>query len=150
MKDGLRDISSGISTIIGKASKLVSFVRHSCLAIDILEGQPRLQARNETRWISTYLMLKSILKVDTAKLDQLDCTNKLSKYELKVIKEVTDILSPFEMVTEKCQAQNEVTAGLIIPCVRGVAGGNEGNARHLQVKDGLNSASLPGEKNEEI
>ena len=65
-------------------------------------------------------MLKSILKVDTAKLDQLDCTNKLSKYELKVIKEVTDILSPFEMVTEKCQAQNEVTAGLIILCVRGL------------------------------
>ena len=66
------------------------------------------------------MMLKSTLKVDTAKLDQLDCTNKLSKYELKVIKEVTDILSPFEMMTEKCQAQNEVTAGLIIPCVQGL------------------------------
>ena len=35
--DGLRDISSGISTIIGKASKLVTFVRHSCLATNILE-----------------------------------------------------------------------------------------------------------------
>ena len=32
----------------------------------------------------------------------------------------TFVLSPFDMVTEKCQAQNEVTAGLIIPCVRGL------------------------------
>ena len=48
-------------------------------------------------------MLKSILKVDTAKLEELDWVNTIFKYDLKVIKEATDIPNPFNLGTGKCQ-----------------------------------------------
>ena len=42
-------------------------------------------------------MLKWILRADTEKLDQLDCPTKLTKYELTLIREVTDIKSSYSL-----------------------------------------------------
>ena len=119
VKEGLQNIGA-VSSTIAKASKMVSYVRKSSLASDLLDGGPKLQAKNDTRWNSTNKMLKSILHADTEKLDQLDCPTKLTKYELTLIREVTDILSPFESATTQCEGQNIVTSSLVIPCVRGL------------------------------
>ena len=119
VNDGLNK-ASGISTTISKASRLVSHVRHSALASDILADQPRLQARNSTRWNSTNNMLKSLLKFDTTKLDQLTFSGKLTNYDMKIIQEIIDILSPFETATKQCEGQNIVTASLVIPCISGL------------------------------
>ena len=105
MKDWLKE-ARPVSRIIGKASYLVSHIRHSALASDILEGECRPQAKNATRWNSSNKMLRSLLNIDPAKLDQLDCPVKLTKYELNLIKEVTDILTPFEVATLECQGEN--------------------------------------------
>ena len=119
MKDGLEEVGP-VSGVIGKASRLVSHIRHSALASDILEGECRPQAKNATRWNSSNKMLRSLLNIDPAKLDQLDCPVKLSKYELNLIKEITDILTPFEVATLECQGENVVTSSKVIPCIRGL------------------------------
>ncbi|XP_076065166.1 zinc finger BED domain-containing protein 4-like [Oratosquilla oratoria] len=64
-------------------------------------------------------MLRSLLNIDPTKLDQLDCPVKLSKHELNLIKEITDILTPFEVATLQCQGEN-VTSSKVIPCIRGL------------------------------
>ena len=58
------------STAIAKGAKLVSHVRHSCLASDLLEDGYKLQAKNDTRWNSTLFMLKSLLTADPLKLEK--------------------------------------------------------------------------------
>lgn len=117
VKDGLEKTGQ-ITTVIAKASKLVSHVRHSVLASEILENQPKLQAKNVTRWNSSNKMLQSILKVDPSKFDELDFPGTLTKYELKCIKEVTDILTPFQVITSQCEGHLTVTSSLVIPLIR--------------------------------
>ncbi|XP_063876928.1 uncharacterized protein LOC135109479 [Scylla paramamosain] len=103
-----------------KASRLVSHIRHSPLASDILEGECRPQAKNATRWNSSNKMLHSLLNIDPEKLDQLNCPVKLTKYELNLIKEITGILIPFEVATLECQGKNVVTSSKVISCIHGL------------------------------
>ena len=49
VKDGLQNIGS-VSSTIAKASKMVSYVRKSSLASDLLDGGPKFQVKNDTRW----------------------------------------------------------------------------------------------------
>lgn len=65
-------------------------------------------------------MLHSLLNIDQIKLDQLDYPGKLNKYELNLIKEITDILMHFEVATLECQGENIVTASKVIPCICGL------------------------------
>jgi hypothetical protein len=64
-------------------------------------------------------MLRSILKADLSKLEQMN-TIQLSAYEIKVCQEILEILAPFETATDQCQGQNIVTDSLVIPCIRGL------------------------------
>lgn len=48
VKDGLEE-AGPVPGVTGKASRLVSHIRHSALASDILEGECRPQAKNATR-----------------------------------------------------------------------------------------------------
>lgn len=104
VNDGLKQIGA-VSSIINKVSKMVSYVRHSCQATSLFEGGHKLQAKNNTRWNSTNKMLKSLLDADPAIIEQLDYSAKLTKYEMKVISEITAVLTPFELATMQCQAQ---------------------------------------------
>uniref|UniRef100_A0A0P4VUB7 HAT C-terminal dimerisation domain-containing protein n=1 Tax=Scylla olivacea TaxID=85551 RepID=A0A0P4VUB7_SCYOL len=68
-------------------------------------------------------MLRSLLNIDPPKLDQLNCPVKLTKYELNIIKEITDILTPYEVATLECQGENVVTSSRVIkviPSIRGL------------------------------
>ena len=119
VKDGLNNMGTG-STAIAKGAKLVSHVRHSCLASDLLEDGYKLQAKNDTRWNSTLVMLKSLLKADPLKLEKLNTQYKLSTFDIKICKEIINIFTPFDIATTQCQSQNSVTASLVIPCIRGL------------------------------
>lgn len=116
VKDGLEETGPA-SSVIGKASCLVSHIRLSALASDLLEGECRPQAKNTTRWNSSNRMLCSVLSIDPIRLDQPDYTGKWTKYELNIIKEVTDILTPFEVATLEHQGENVVMASKVIPCI---------------------------------
>ena len=83
MKDGLKE-AGALTKVIAKASKVVTYVRKSTIATDLLEGEGRLQAANATRWNSEVKMIRSVLKISQQKLDQLDCT-KLTAYDRNLI-----------------------------------------------------------------
>ena len=99
VQDGLKDIGS-VSPIISKELKMVSFVRHSCKASSLFENHNKLQTKNDTRWNSTNKMLKSLLNVDPRIIEELDYPSKLTKYEMKIISEITAILTPFELAAK--------------------------------------------------
>ena len=120
VKDGLRDCTSHIKTVIGKASSLVSFVRRSIHASEILEDEGRLQACNATRWNSQMVMIRSVLNVGEDKLKQIDCSVKLSTYERKLLVELSSILEPFEKATLLVQKEKNVSGSLPIPVTLGL------------------------------
>ena len=72
VKDGFKN-SRGINKVLAKAANIVSYVRKSTKASEILEGQRRLQAKVATRWNSELKSIKSLLSIPTDKLQQLEC-----------------------------------------------------------------------------
>ena len=116
IKDGLQKTGAA-RNVISKASKLVGHVRHSSHATEILGDGPKLQQKNSTRWNSSNKMLKSILKADSDSLSQINSPVTLNKTDLKTIREVTDILTPFEEATSQCEGQNHVTSSMVIPFI---------------------------------
>lgn len=119
VKDGLKEISSHLRNVIEKAAKIVKHTRHSLHATDILEGEKRLQAANETRWNSQIVMIRSVLNVPEEKLNKLD-TVHLTTYERKLLQELCSILKPFEDATVMIQTENNVSASLAIPVTLGL------------------------------
>ncbi len=118
IKDGLRQ-AGPITKVLGKASNIVSHVRRSIHASEILEGEKKLQAANATRWNSQLIMIRSLLRALQDKLQQLGCP-QLSKYEYNMLEELVDILTPFENATHLLQGDKVVTSSLVVPCVRGL------------------------------
>ncbi|CAG2238141.1 UFL1 [Mytilus edulis] len=105
VKDGLKDCSPHLKTVITKASNIVSFVRKSIIASEILEDYKRLQAANATRWNSQLHMICSVLNVPELELDKIDCKTKLSSYERKLLSELCTILEPFDKATVLVQGE---------------------------------------------
>ena len=122
--DGLKQ-AEHINRVLGKISKLVSHVRHSTIACDLLEKEVCLQAANATRWNSQLTMINSLLRVSPSAMDKLDYHEKLSVYETNITKELVEILTPFQWATDMVQGQNKVTASVVMPVIRGLQMGME-------------------------
>ncbi len=110
IKDGLR-YASPISKVLGKASGIVSDVRRSIHASEILQGEKKLQAANATRWNSQLMMVRSLHRTPQDKLQQLDCP-QLSKHEYNILEDLVDILTAFEKATHLLQGDQVVTSSL--------------------------------------
>ena len=65
-------------------------------------------------------MLKLILSIPSDKLDALDDVPKLSAYECSLMKELVDILTPFNEATEFTQVEGFPSAGYVLPCIHGL------------------------------
>ena len=70
VKDGMAKAGQ-INTVIKRCSSLVSFVRRSTVAADVLKDETRLQAENTTRWNFQLKMIRSVLAVSDSVLSQL-------------------------------------------------------------------------------
>ena len=114
-KDGFKN-AKAINKVLAKAASIVSYVRKSVNASEILEGERRLQAKDATRWNSE---LKSILRVPVEKLQLLHC-QQLNSYDCLILNDLIEILTLFEEATDATQGQNIVTGSFIIPCRRGL------------------------------
>ena len=119
IKDGFKN-QSQINGLIAKCSKLVSFVRKSTLATDILQGEKKLQAFTTTRWNSQLKMLRSILRIPPEKLQEIDKVPMISNHERKLMNDIIEILAPFEEATDFAQTELVPSAGYVVPCVRGL------------------------------
>jgi len=96
VKDGLAKAGQ-IATVIKKCSNLVSFVRRSTVASD---AETRLQADNVTRWNSQLKMIRSVLAVSEDKLEGLENAPKLTSHEKNILRDIMEILTPFEEATD--------------------------------------------------
>lgn len=91
VKDGMKEVSPHLKTVIAKAANLVKYVRKSIKASEILDEEKRLQADNATRWNSQLTMIRSVLEVSEEKLNKLD-TVQLTGYERKLLHELCLLL----------------------------------------------------------
>ena len=119
VKDGLKDASQHLKNVISKASNIVSHVRKSIHATNILEGEKRLQAANATRWNSQLKMIRSVLEAPDEKIKLLD-VQQLTAYEKKLLHELCIILTPFEKATNMVQQDNYISASLTVPVTLGL------------------------------
>jgi hypothetical protein len=76
---------------------------------------------NVTRWNSEYLLIKSILSVGKDDLGSIasvmDNPIRFSNNDFIVLQEFIDILEPFLEISLKCQAEEVVTASLVVPSI---------------------------------
>ena len=96
----------------------MSHVRKSTVSTD-LEGNPKLQAANVTRWNSEVSMVRSILCIPEENLNELDTKVKLNTHERVLLQELCNILILFETATDCTQGDRIVTVSLVVPSVRG-------------------------------
>ena len=107
-----------INNVLKRCSKLVAFVRKSTIATDLLEGQNRLLADNATRWNSQLTMIKSFLSIPESKLSMLEGTPPLTTHDRNILKDIVEILTPFQEATDFVQVSCVPFAGYIVPCVK--------------------------------
>lgn len=119
IKDGLKE-AGGITRVLAKAATIVSHVRKSQVATELLESERRLQFRNAFRWNSEVTSIKSILRVPEDKLKSIDGVPRLTAYERKTLQDMVEILQPFQEATNLVQGENVVTASVVIPCLHGL------------------------------
>ena len=119
VKDGLRDLGPMLD-VLAKAASLGAHVRRSTAVSELLEDLPKLQSANNTRWNSQLMMVRSILRIPKARLDELNAPVSLSIYELKVLEELCEMLNPFEEATDHVQGEKVVTASKVVIWVRGL------------------------------
>ena len=53
-------------------------------------------------------------------MEKLDCNGILNAYEINIIKDLVEILTPFKWSTDLSQGENRVTASIILPVIRGL------------------------------
>ena len=107
VKDGLKEIGS-LKRVLQKGAKIVGYVRKSQKATEILEGERRLQPKNDTRWNSQLISINSIVNVPEDKLNLLE-TAHFTTYERKMLQDLVNILTPFQEATNLTQGQNVIT-----------------------------------------
>ena len=123
VKDGLKGAGAAVNRLLAMALKLVSHVRKSTIAAEELEGETRLQTATDTPWNSQLIMIRSILSMPEQKMIATESIHPallLTIYERSVLKELCDMLKPFEDATLYAQKENTVSSSLVVPCVRGL------------------------------
>ena len=141
MKDGLKKAGQ-INIVIKRCSNLVSFTRRSIIATDVLNGEKRPQNDNVTRWNSQLKMIRSVLCIPESKLSELDGAPKLSAYDRNVLRDIVEILTPFEEATDSVQVDHVPSAGYVLPCIKGLSHHLKGmvSKYHSALVNGLKSS----------
>ena len=65
-------------------------------------------------------MIKSVLKISEEKLAKASSDIQLSTHDRILLKDMVDILAPFQQATDFAQKQNSVSGSGVIPCVVGL------------------------------
>ena len=119
VKDDLAKVGQ-IGAVIRKCINLVSFVRKSTVAADVLQQENRLQANNATRQLK---MIRPVSFVNTREqeLDELDDAPKLTSHDRNILHDIIGMLAPFEEATDFVQVSCIPSAGSVMPCIRGLS-----------------------------
>ena len=89
-----------------------------------------LVAKNETRWNSQLKMIRRIVEVDVDKVVE-KTELSLTSYEKAVLRELVEVLEPFEEATDILQGDTYNSISLVIPSLLGLKRHlNDLNTRH--------------------
>jgi hypothetical protein len=120
INDGLKSCS-GISTVLTKAGRIVNHVKKSTVATGKIEEMygKTLVSKNETRWNSQLKMIRRLLEIDVEKVvDRKEFS--LNSYEKAVLRELVEVLEPFEEATDMLQGEKYNSISFVIPCFLGL------------------------------
>ena len=112
IKDGFKQ-ADAINTVLAKASAIISHIRKSSHATDILEDHTHLQTAN-----AQMAMVRTILNVHEDKLRALDTQHQLTAYDRNILRDLIEVLTPFQSATHCVQGDRVVTGSMVVPCVR--------------------------------
>jgi len=120
VKDGLAQCAI-LSRVLTKAAKVVNHIRKSTSATVKMEtvfGKTVIP-RNETRWNSQLKMVRRLVEVNTDEIvDKPEL--KFTGHNKVVMKEMIQILEPFEEGTDLTQGDQYAPISLVIPSVVGL------------------------------
>lgn len=136
IRDSFKDRSvreHAFATVILKCCNIVSALRRSSVSASFLESKGiALQSANATRWNSQLTMIKSIVKdSDTVNsairlLGQSKTIVELKIIEISMLKEVLEVLEPFQDATSQVEGEHTVTLSSIGPVILGLDHSLEG------------------------
>ncbi|XP_028157050.1 zinc finger BED domain-containing protein 1-like [Ostrinia furnacalis] len=130
--------SETASQIIGKVREIVKFIKRSVNASDELRKKQREAGCKEgqtkklildvrTRWNSTFYMLERFLElvstIGAILLCRSDAPPMLTSSEIGCLREIVQLIKPFEKLTKEISGQNYITVSKVIPlisCLRGM------------------------------
>jgi hypothetical protein len=132
IKDGLK-LCEDQDKLIKRVSKDIVSKSKMCSALSeqLREFDMQMAKKNVTRWNSILFMIRSVLKFSSAEFLKLKeslprSTKKqrqvYNKFDLKTadrasLKELKEVLEPFEYVTDQLQS-NRVTSSRVLPCIK--------------------------------
>ena len=87
-------------------------------------------------------MIRSVLCIPESKLSELDGAPKLSAYDWNVLRDIVEILTPFEEATDSVQVDHVPSAGYVLPCIKGLSHHLKGmvSKYHSALVNGLKSS----------
>ena len=101
--------------VLTKSARIVNHVKKSILVTDRLDQLygKTLVAKNETRWNSQLKMVRRLLEINVEKVvEKQDLL--LTSYEKSILRELVDILEPFEDATDLLQGELYNSISLVI------------------------------------
>ena len=118
IKDGLKSCGK-ISSILAKASRIVNHVRKSTIAKWKHCMERLFLLKNDTRWNSQLKMVRRIVEIDVDKVVEKH-ELYLTSYEKAVLRELVEVLEPFEEATDILQGDTYNSISLVIPSLLGL------------------------------
>lgn len=133
--DGLEDNNNEIlRNLIGEIKSIVTFARQSNVFVEKLrmeqeregtaEGNVMLLVQSvQTRWNTTYLMLKRFVKMSPLIAQVLaspsikNAPRMISGADIEFLSEILNILMPFDEATKEISGSEYITGSLVIPLV---------------------------------
>ncbi|XP_043218614.1 E3 SUMO-protein ligase ZBED1-like isoform X1 [Amphibalanus amphitrite] len=127
VKDGIRECGHGIvSKALTRLNAFIGAARKSSRAMELLsQANASLQSANATRWSSQLRAVRSYLDLSpevSQRLESLDILRGKAPLggEKTTLKEVAEVLAPFEVATNVLQGEKVVTSSHVIPVIIGL------------------------------
>ena len=116
VQDGLKH-AENIKRLLNKASRSIDFIKSSTEAGH--EICTKVQQTAVPQWNKKMATIRSLLQVPANVMETIEHGSKLSACEMKVLKDICEVLTPFEWAINMIQG-NTVTASIVVPSIRGL------------------------------
>ncbi|CAF1108654.1 unnamed protein product [Brachionus calyciflorus] len=120
IKDALSDVTQ-VERAIETVARLISGINRSYLSKEKVEKLNKFFVKkNETRWNSQYLMIKSFLEFSEEELEFVfERRNVITAVQRNVLQELVLVLEDFSVITNLIQT-DKFSIGHILPLIRGL------------------------------